>query len=70
MLFFSAWLFLYRFVETFETNRYHWSSLSASDFALRDTTGQDSPNKKGASGIIKFLAGSCLSGLGIVLKEP
>jgi hypothetical protein len=23
-----------------------------------------------ASGIIKFLAGSCLSGLGIVLKEP
>jgi|GEM_PF-1613942 len=25
---------------------------------------------KGASGMIKFLAGSCLSGLGIVLKEP
>jgi len=25
---------------------------------------------KGASDIIKFLAGSCLSGLGIVLKEP
>jgi len=24
----------------------------------------------GASGIIKFLAGSCLSELGIVLKEP
>jgi hypothetical protein len=24
---------------------------------------------KGASGMIKFLAGSCLSGLGIVLKE-
>jgi hypothetical protein len=23
-----------------------------------------------ASGMIKFLAGSCLSGLGIVLKEP
>jgi len=23
-----------------------------------------------ASGVIKFLAGSCLSGLGIVLKEP
>jgi hypothetical protein len=23
-----------------------------------------------ASGIIKFLAGSCLSGLGIVLKKP
>jgi hypothetical protein len=25
---------------------------------------------KGASGMIKFLAESCLSGLGIVLKEP
>jgi hypothetical protein len=25
---------------------------------------------KGASGMIKFLTGSCLSGLGIVLKEP
>jgi len=25
---------------------------------------------KGASGMIKFLAGSCLSELGIVLKEP
>jgi len=25
---------------------------------------------KGASGVIKFWAGSCLSGLGIVLKEP
>jgi len=25
---------------------------------------------KGASGMIKFLAGSCLGGLGIVLKEP
>jgi hypothetical protein len=25
---------------------------------------------KGASGIMKFLAGSCLSGLGVVLKEP
>jgi hypothetical protein len=25
---------------------------------------------KKASGIIKFLTGSCLSGLGIVLKEP
>jgi len=24
----------------------------------------------GASGMIKFLTGSCLSGLGIVLKEP
>ena len=23
-----------------------------------------------ASGIIKFMTGSCLSGLGIVLKEP
>jgi len=27
-------------------------------------------DSKGASGMIKFLAGSCLSGLGIVLKEP
>jgi hypothetical protein len=27
-------------------------------------------NFKGASGIFKFLAGSCVSGLGIVLKEP
>jgi hypothetical protein len=25
---------------------------------------------KGASGIFKFFAGSCLSELGIVLKEP
>jgi len=25
---------------------------------------------KGASGMIKFLAGSCLNELGIVLKEP
>ena len=25
---------------------------------------------KGASGVIKFLTGSCLSGLGIVLKDP
>jgi len=25
---------------------------------------------KGASGMIKFLAGSCLNGLGTVLKEP
>jgi len=25
---------------------------------------------KGASGMIQFLAGSCLSELGIVLKEP
>jgi len=25
---------------------------------------------KGASGMIKFLTGSCLSELGIVLKEP
>jgi len=25
---------------------------------------------KGASGMIKFWTGSCLSGLGIVLKEP
>ena len=25
---------------------------------------------KGTSGMIKFFAGSCLSGLGIVLKEP
>jgi len=25
---------------------------------------------KGASGMIKFLSGSCLSELGIVLKEP
>ena len=25
---------------------------------------------RGASGVIKFLAESCLSGLGIVLKEP
>jgi len=25
---------------------------------------------KGASGMIKFLTGNCLSGLGIVLKEP
>jgi hypothetical protein len=24
----------------------------------------------GASGMVKFLAGSCLSGLGIALKEP
>jgi len=27
-------------------------------------------NFKKASGMIKFLTGSCLSGLGIVLKEP
>jgi len=27
-------------------------------------------NFKGASGMIEFLAGSCLSELGIVLKEP
>jgi len=27
-------------------------------------------NLKGASGMIQFLTGSCLSGLGIVLKEP
>jgi hypothetical protein len=27
-------------------------------------------NCERASGMIKFLAGSCLSGLGIVLKEP
>jgi hypothetical protein len=27
-------------------------------------------NFKGASGVIIFLTGSCLSGLGIVLKEP
>jgi hypothetical protein len=27
------------------------------------------PQKEGAAGMIKFLAGSCLSGLGIVLKE-
>jgi len=26
--------------------------------------------QEGASGMIKFLAGSCLSELGIVLKEP
>jgi hypothetical protein len=25
---------------------------------------------QGASGTIKFLTGSCLSGLGLVLKEP
>jgi len=26
--------------------------------------------QEGASGMIKFLDGSCLSGLGIVMKEP
>jgi hypothetical protein len=28
------------------------------------------PTSKAASGMIKFLTGSCLSGLGLVLKEP
>ena len=27
-------------------------------------------NFNGASGVIKFLTGNCLSGLGIVMKEP
>ena len=45
-------------VLSFKTNRLHWSSLSVSIQQER------------ASGMIKFLTGSCLSGLEIVLKEP
>jgi hypothetical protein len=47
-----------KIVSSFEINRFHWSLLSAKTQQER------------ASGVIKFLAGSCLSGLGLVLKEP
>jgi hypothetical protein len=36
---------------------YHFSSLKQIDF-------------KRASGMIRFFAGNCLSGLGLVMKEP
>jgi hypothetical protein len=50
---------LYKYSKFEKETRFHFrnSPLKQIDF-------------KGASGMIKFLDGSCLSGLGIVLKEP
>jgi hypothetical protein len=57
---FSLSYFLFPF--TFEP----WSPLAPPKAGKLSAT----PNKEELQGMIKFLAGSCLSELGIVLKEP